>query len=290
LSLAYRHQRVQRLRRLLSRRSTRQEEGCLVAEGAKVVGEALAAGAHIESVYVDPAAAGLDELLQACLDAGGRVFDLAPGVLERVAGTVTPQPVLAVVADPTVALADLAARRPDLVVVCVDVRDPGNAGTLLRSAEAAGAGGVIVCDGSVDVTNPKVVRASAGALFHVPVVAGGDPAAVLDALSGWGLRRLGTAARRGTAYTAADLATPVAIVMGNEATGIPDALAGAIDEWITIPMAGRAESLNVGTAAAVLCFEAARQRRAAAGRAAPAGAPGAGGPAAAGRASRVAAP
>lgn len=264
MSLAYRHQRVQRLRRLLSRRSSRVEEGCLVAEGAKVLGEALAAGARVESVYVDPAsAAGLDGLLQACLDAGGRVFDLAPGVLERVAGTVTPQPVLAIVGDPTTTLDTLADRRPDLVVVCADVRDPGNAGTLLRSAEAAGAGGVVFCDGSVDVTNPKTVRASAGAVFHLPVVAGGEATAVLDAMTGWGLRRLGTAADRGTDYAAADLAGPVALVMGNEATGIPETLAGSIDEWITIPMAGRAESLNVGTAAAVICFEAARQRRAA---------------------------
>jgi TrmH family RNA methyltransferase len=274
LSLAYRHQRVQRLRRLLARRTARLVEGCFVAEGAKVVGEALAAGARIESVYVDAAAAPtLEPLLQACLDAGGRVFDLAPGVLERVAGTVSPQPVLAVVGDTTVTLEALGAGHPTLVVVCADVRDPGNAGTLLRSAEAAGAGGVVFCEGSVDVTNPKTVRASAGALFHLPVVAGGPAADVLEAVAGWGLRRYGTAARRGVAYTDADLAAPVALVVGNEATGIPAALHDLVDEWVTIPMAGRAESLNVGTAAAVICFEAARQRRSPGAAPTPAPAP-----------------
>jgi TrmH family RNA methyltransferase len=142
----------------------------------------------------------------------------------------------------------------------VDVRDPGNAGTVLRSAEAAGAGGVIFCDGSVDVFNPKTVRASAGALFHVPVVAGGDPAGVLDELGRAGLRRLGTAARGGQAYTDVDMTGPVAIVLGNEAHGLSVDVAGRLDGSITIPMAGKADSLNVGMAAAVICFEAARQR------------------------------
>jgi TrmH family RNA methyltransferase len=173
---------------------------------------------------------------------------------------VTPQPLLAVVPAVDVPLSHLLERPVDLVVVCVDVRDPGNAGTVLRSAEAAGAGGVICCDGSVDVFNPKTVRASAGALFHVPVVAGGDPDEVLDQLGRAGLRRIGTAARGGVPYTDADMTGPVAIVLGNEAHGLSRDLTSRLDGLITIPMAGRAESLNVGMAAAVICFEVARQR------------------------------
>ena len=230
-----------------------------MVEGVKVLSEALAAGVRIEAVYAAPGAPS--DLLQRAAAAGARVLDLAPGVLERVAGTVTPQPVLAVVPYLDVELE--ALRGADLVVVCVDVRDPGNLGTVLRSAEAAGAGGVICCNGSVDVYNPKTVRASAGSLFHVPVVAGGDPGDVLERIGTWGLCRLGAVARRGCDYSDVDLTRPTALVLGNEAAGLPRALVpgGLLDDEVTIPMTGRAESLNVGMAAAVLCFEAARQRR-----------------------------
>ena len=191
--------------------------------------------------------------------AGVDVQELAPGVLERVVDTVTPQPVLAVAPlldAPLDALVDAT-----FVVVCVDVRDPGNLGTVLRSAEAAGAAGVVCCDGSADVFSPKAVRASAGALFHVPVVTGGDPAEVLERLGGWGLTRWGTRPRSASPYDTVDLTGPTALVLGNEAHGLPDGLAGVLDGDLCIPLSGRADSVNVGMAAAVLCFEVARQRR-----------------------------
>ncbi|MEA3078047.1 MAG: methyltransferase, TrmH family [Actinomycetota bacterium] len=258
--LVFRHQKVQRLRRLLSRRSARQADGVFVVEGAKVLGVALDAGVVVESVYVGEPSAHDDPVVARALDAGVPVYELAPGVIDRVADTVTPQPVMAVVRTNDVALPSL--RGATMLVVAVDVRDPGNAGTLLRSAGAAGAGGVVFCDGSVDVFNPKTVRASAGSLFHVPVVAGGAAVAVLDEIAGWGVHRLGTIAAGGLDYADADLTAPVAFVLGNEAHGLDgDTLAGSVDGLVTIPMDGRAESLNVGVAAAVLCFEAARQRR-----------------------------
>lgn len=258
-----------------------------MVEGVKVVGEALASGMEIESVYVDRSGSpdgAVDSLLEAAYAAGSRVFDLAPGVLARVADTVSPQPVMAVVRHMDVPLAALrraaadgagagADAGADLVVVCVDVRDPGNAGTVLRSAEAAGATGVVCCDGSVDLFNPKTVRASAGSLFRLPVVAGGDPAEVLAELGSWGLSRLASTPRGGASYSEVDLTGPVALVVGNEAHGLPGGLDTLIDGWLTIPMAGRAESLNAGMAAAVLCFEAARQRRLA-GREGPEPGPG----------------
>jgi TrmH family RNA methyltransferase len=261
--LSYRHQKVQRLRRLISRRSAREAERVFVAEGAKVVDEALAGGAPIEALYVAPE--GRDApVVSAAHDRGARVYDLESGVMERVAGTVTPQPVLAVVGYIDVALAAVRDRRTNApLIVCVDLRDPGNAGTVLRSAEASGAAAVICCDGTVDIYNPKTVRASAGALFHVPVVSGGNPLEVLDEMTSWGVRRLATVARGGAVYDEFDLGRGVAFVIGNEAHGLPASLAGHIDATISIPMAGRSESLNVGMAAAVLCFEAARQRRAA---------------------------
>ena len=226
-------------------------------EGTKLVREALDAGAPIEGVFV--AANATDPVIDRAAEAGLLVFELAPGVLERIADTVTPQPVMAVVGMVDVDLD--AVRDSTFVVVCVDVRDPGNAGTVLRSAEAAGAGAVVCCTGSVDLYNPKTVRASAGSLFHVPVVAGGDPMHVLDTIAAWGLHRLGTDASGGIAYDEADLTKPVALVLGNEANGLPAEVRAGLDGCVTIPMVGRSESLNVGMAASVLCFETARQRR-----------------------------
>ena len=225
--------------------------------------EAISSGAPVESVYLDPGAAGIAEqaLAQRCLDAGARVFDLDDGVLVRVAATVHPQPVVAVVRRIDVPLETIGPRKPGLVVVCAEVRDPGNAGTVIRSAEAAGADAVVFCDGAVDPYNPKTVRASAGALFHVPFVAGGGSIAVLERLGAWELWRWATVAKGGTDYTEADLRRPGALVLGNEAAGVAGSLMPHVDAQLTIPMQGRAESLNVGMAAAVLCFEAARQRR-----------------------------
>ncbi len=256
--LALRHQKVQRLRRLLSRRTAREADGVFVVEGVKVLSEALDAGVGVESVYV-AAGSAVEPVAQRAYDAGARLYELAPGVLERVADTVTPQPVMAVV--PFVDRPLAAVRGAALLVVAVDVRDPGNAGTILRSAEAAGAGGVLFCDGSVDFYNPKTVRASAGSLFHVPVVAGGDPVVVLREMATWGVQRLATTATGGLDYTEIDLTGPVAFVLGNEANGLSSELEELLDNRVTIPIVGRSESLNVGMAAAVLCFEAARQRR-----------------------------
>jgi TrmH family RNA methyltransferase len=223
----------------------------------KLLAEAVAAGAAIEEVFVAPG--GDHEAVERAVAGGARRHDLAAGVLEQVADTVTPQPVAAIVGAVDVDLDALG--RDGFVVVCVDVRDPGNLGTVLRIAEASGASGVICCEGSVDTYSPKTVRASAGSLFHVPVVAGGEPLEVLDRLGRWELRRLGTDARTGTPYDEVPLTSPTAFVFGNEAHGLRPDLAAALDDTITIPMAGRTESLNVGMAAAVLCFEAARQRR-----------------------------
>ena len=239
----------------------RDAEGVFVVEGATLLGAALDAGAEVESVFVAAEAAGTGTtapVLDRVLGAGVRVYELAPGVLARVADTVTPQPLLSVVRIPA---ADAAALDgATFVVVCADVRDPGNAGAVIRAADAAGADAVLCCEGTADVFNPKTVRASAGSVFHLPVIRGGIPEDVLGGLARRGLRRLAAATRGGTPPDRSDLTGPLALVLGNEATGLPDGLAGHVDERLTIPMGGRAESLNVSLAAAVLCFEVRRQR------------------------------
>ena len=260
---------MRRLRRLLHKRATRWAERAFVAEGVELVRTALAAGVELEAVYVggrgpnDPAVEDVSVLAHA---AGLRVYALAPGVLDQVADTVTPQPVLAVFcAMVDRPLAELVAA--DLVVVCVDVRDPGNAGTVLRSADAAGADGVVFArrhgrplqpqDGALvgRIALPRA-RRGGGRSGHRPrrPRGGGAPAAR-------GRRP------RGDDYLDVDWRVPTALVLGNEAAGCRARSSPGSTARSGIPMAGRAESLNVGVACAVLCFEALRQRR----RAAPSG-------------------
>ena len=223
---------------------------------------ALDRGAEIECAYVGP---GADRAFTPLVDRL-RALDvpievLKEGVLERIGDTVTPQPVLAVASMALADLDDLGAYRP--VLVAVTVRDPGNAGTLLRSAEAAGTAGVVFCGNSVDPYAPKVVRSSGGAVFGIPVVEEDDPVKVLDALGRQGRRRLAAVATGGEHLERVDLTGSVAIVIGNEAAGLPPDLASHLDGNVTIPVDPPAESLNVGMAGTVLAFEAARQRRAA---------------------------
>jgi TrmH family RNA methyltransferase len=233
-----------------------------VVEGAELLRTALGAGKPVESVYLSPGGDDDPTVRAACAaaqEAGARLFPLAPGVLERVADTVTPQPVLAILPMMEGAVPEAVAR--GLLVVLVDVRDPGNAGTVLRTADAAGVGSVIFSGESVDPYNPKAVRASAGSIFHVPFSVHPDPVALAAELGGRGYRTLATVVREGDDYAGLDWSVPSALFLGNEAAGLGADVLGAVSAAVAIPMDGRAESLNVGVACAVVCFEALRQRR-----------------------------
>jgi TrmH family RNA methyltransferase len=257
------------LRRLIQRSSVRQSEGAFVAEGLKVVQAALDAGAPVNTIFIAAEGAtnpAVTELADEAFKRGARVFDLGPGVMERVADTVTPQPVCAIVGIDDLTLdALLATDGPAaggrLLLACVEVRDPGNLGAVLRTASASGTSGVVVCAGCVDPYNPKTVRASAGAIFNLPLVRGGEPGEVLRVLGGAGFELVGTTAGGGTDYLEMDLEGDVVLVLGNEASGLPDEVSAMLDRRLTIPMAEGTESLNVAMAAAVLCFEVARRRR-----------------------------
>jgi RNA methyltransferase, TrmH family len=264
------HRSVQRLRRLARRRSARTEEGAYVVDGPTLLDEALQAGVRLDEVIAEPDAPG--ELLDRCRAAGAVVRRARPGTLARATDPVQPQPVAAIAhldrAAPSASSAagvDAALDRlPEgaLVMVMVGVNDPGNAGTVLRSAEAAGAALVAFCDDSVDPYNPKCVRGSAGSLFRVPVVREAAAAAVVTTLRRQRVRCLGTVARGGVSYDEVDLVSGgVALVLGSESHGLPPELATELDGEVTIPMAGKVESLNLGMAATILGFEAQRQRR-----------------------------
>jgi TrmH family RNA methyltransferase len=253
---------VQRLRRLSRRRAARLEEGAFAIDGPTLVAEALRAGVELVEVLAEADAA--PEVLAAARAQGVEVRTVAAGVLERASDTTTPQGVVAVARRPEISVdaALAAAAGGPLAVVLVDVGDPGNAGTLLRAAEASGAAAVLFCGESVDPCNPKCVRASAGALFHLPVSAGGDPLAVLEALGEVGVQRAATVVRGGVPYHDIDLTGPLALVLGSEAHGLPAGLDAHLDLRCSIPMPGRSESLNVAMAGSILCFEALRQRTA----------------------------
>jgi TrmH family RNA methyltransferase len=241
---------IARLRGLARQRRERHAAGRFVVEGEKLVREVLDSALTVHRVIVaedDPPS----------LDA---VVEVVPRhQLERVASTTSPQPVLAEVELPTPDWNDLATSAP--VLVAVDLNDPGNVGTLARSAEAAGFAGLIVLGATADPWGPKTVRASAGALFRLPVVIESDAGRGLARLGELGFRRIGTRMDDATACDRADLSGPVALVLGSEAHGLGDAHAGAIDEWVSIPMAGHLESLNVAMSGAILTYEIGRQRR-----------------------------
>lgn len=247
----------------MGRRSSRVEQGVFVLESPKTLDEALDAAWPIECIYVLD---GADHpVLYRAGDAGIPIVLIDQVALHSVTGTVSPQPILA-----TARLigSDLDSLRGPLqaggfVVVGVEIQDPGNVGTMIRTAEAAGACGVVFTKGSADVTNPKVVRAAAGSLFHLPIVVDFDATELLMQLHEWGVTSWASAVlgEGVLPYHQADVGGSCALLLGNEANGLPALLVSAASRSITIPMAGNTESLNVAIATGVLAFEAARQRR-----------------------------
>jgi len=256
-----------RAARQLAKRAFRQRARSFLAEGPQAGGEALASGAAVTELFVTgPALARFGKLAAVAASRGATVHAVSGDVMTELAQTVTPQGLLAVCQFVDVPLAQLLAPGPRLVVVLASVRDPGNAGTVLRTADAAGADGVIFSGASVDPYNSKCVRASAGSLFHLPVVVDAPLAESVLALRGAGLRVLAADARaRRTldeAESAAGLGQPTAWLFGNEAWGLPGEALALADEAVAVPIYGRAESLNLAAAAAVCLYASARARRA----------------------------
>jgi RNA methyltransferase, TrmH family len=262
--------RVAAARRLI-RRAARDETGEFLAEGPQAVREALAGA--LAGVLVPPrelfatadALTRHKDLADLARRAGVRVSEVTPRAAAAMSETSTPQGMIAVCLAVDVPLATALAGHPRLVAVLADVRDPGNAGTVLRTADAAGADAVVLAGGSVDPYNGKAVRASAGSLFHLPVVRGADLTAALAAAREAGLTVLAAdGAGEDDLDELADtgaLATPTAWLFGNEAWGLPAAVGALADRRVRIPISSRAESLNLAAAAAVCLFASARALR-----------------------------
>jgi TrmH family RNA methyltransferase len=245
--------------RRLHRRRERDATRRFLAEGPQAVREALAKPGAVRELFAT--AAGLDrhaELARLAADGGVLVSPVTDDALAGLSDTVTPQGLVAVCDHLDVPLEEALATRPRLVAILAGISDPGNAGTVLRTADAAGAGAVVFAGDAVDPYNGKCVRASAGSLFHVAVVRGADPYQIVAGCRGAALRVLAADPYGGADLYHCGLDTPTAWLFGSEAHGLPPDLAAAADARVRVPIHGRAESLNLAAAAAVCLYSSAR--------------------------------
>jgi RNA methyltransferase, TrmH family len=250
----------------LTKKAFRERERAFLAEGPQAVAEALSFGAKVSDLFVTaPARSRHSDIVTTAEDAGVPVHLVSGEVMQELAQTVTPQGLLAVCGFVDVPLAALTRPAPALVALLANVRDPGNAGTVLRTADAAGAQGVVFADASVDPYNGKCVRASAGSLFHLPVAVGVRLEEAVAAMRAAGLRILAADGRAGRPLddpgVQARLGEPTAWMFGNEAWGLPPDLVALADEPVAVPIYGKAESLNLAAAAAVCLYASARAQQ-----------------------------
>ncbi|MFF1698035.1 TrmH family RNA methyltransferase [Streptomyces sp. NPDC058257] len=256
--------------RRLGKRNFRGKERLFLAEGPQAVREAAAhTDTLVELFATVDAAERYADIVGEARTAGARVHLADEDVIADISTTVTPQGLVGVCRFIDTPFDSILAARPKLVAVLAHVRDPGNAGTVLRCADAAGADAVVLTDASVDLYNPKCVRASVGSLFHLPVAVGVPVERAVKGLKDAGVRIL---AADGAGQDDLDdeldkgtMGTPSAWVFGNEAWGLPEETRALADAVVRVPIHGRAESLNLATAAAVCLYASARAQRAAGG-------------------------
>ncbi|CAH0206499.1 RNA methyltransferase [Plantibacter flavus] len=246
----------------LAKRPARQETGLFLLEGPQAVSEALQFRPDlILELYATPTALErYTDIGAAATDAGLEIEFVTEQVLESMADTVTPQGFIAVAQQFPTSIKDIFAGEPQLVVILEEVRDPGNLGTIIRAADAAGADAVVLSGRTVDLYNPKVVRSTTGSLFHLPVAVGVELPAVLERARAAGLQTLAADIKGEDLLVARSegvLARPTAWVFGNEARGLTDEHLELVDRAVTVPIYGRAESMNLATAASVCVFESA---------------------------------
>ena len=252
----------------LAKKAARVESGLFLLEGPQAVAEALTFRPQlVVELYATPSA--LDrhpDIAEAADNSDVDVEFVTEEVLDSMADTVTPQGFVAVCHQFPTALKDIFAAGPRLVAILEEVRDPGNAGTIIRAADAAGADAVVFSGRTVDLYNPKVVRSSTGSIFHLPVAVGADLGNVLERARAAGLSVIAADVKGDDLLTARNdgvLAQPTAWLFGNEAHGLPDEQLELADRVVTVPIYGHAESMNLATAASVCLYESAFAQRSA---------------------------
>jgi TrmH family RNA methyltransferase len=250
----------------LAKRDARSETGLFLLEGPQAVTEALTYRPELlVDLFATPTALErYSEIARAAAEAGLEVEFVSEVVIDAMADTVTPQGIIAVCRQFPTSLKDILGAEPKLIAILEEVRDPGNAGTIIRAADAAGADAVILTGRSVDLYNPKVVRATTGSLFHLPVAVGSELESVVEKAKGAGLQVIAADIKGAdllAARKAGALAAPTAWLFGNEARGLSDAHYALADWVITVPIYGHAESMNLATAASVCLYESAFAQR-----------------------------
>ena len=250
----------------LAKKGARSETGLFLLEGPQAVSEALTFAPHlVVDLFATPTALErYGDIAAAAAKADLEVEFVTEQVLDTMADTVTPQGFVAVARQFPTAVKDIFAAQPRLIAVLEEVRDPGNAGTIIRAADAAGADAVILTGRSVDLYNPKVVRSTTGSLFHLPVAVEATLQDVLDRARAEGLQTLAADIKGDDLLdvrTAGLLDAPTAWVFGNEARGLPDEFLTLVDRAVSLPIYGQAESLNLATAASVCLYESAFAHR-----------------------------
>lgn len=250
----------------LAKRTARSETGMFLLEGPQAVAEALTFRPElVVELYSTPTALErYTDIAETAVDAGVDVEFVTEQVLEAMADTVTPHGFVAVCHQFPTSAKDIFASKPKLVAILEEVRDPGNAGTIVRAADAAGADAVIFTGRSVDLYNPKVVRSSTGSIFHLPVAVGATLEDVRDRARIAGLQLLAADIKGDDLLAARNeglLFAPTAWLFGNEARGLSEEDLAAADRAITVPIYGHAESMNLATAASVCLYESAFAQR-----------------------------
>lgn len=249
----------------LTKRSARQETGLFLLEGPQAAREALAYRPDtLVEIFATPSALERHPELRASADdAGLDILFASESVLAAMADTVTPQGIVAVARQSPTSVRDIFASGPRLVAICEEVRDPGNLGTIIRAADAAGADAIVLTGRTVDPYNPKVVRSTTGSLFHLPVAVGVELETAIERAHAAGMRVV-AADVKGQEFLEhrATLAVPTAWLFGNEARGLDDEALARADLALRLPIYGAAESLNLATAASVCLYETAFAQRA----------------------------
>ncbi len=253
-----RHNTLLRELRAAFRRGELTEDGLCAIEGVKIIEEAVRSGLKFRAMFFSESGANRAGRLLPQIAANVEVLLLPDKLFLEAVPSESPQGVAALVRMATPSLADLI-ETAGLILVVAGIQDPGNLGTMLRSAEAFGASGVLMGEGTVSCYNSKVVRGSAGSVFRLPV-AKCKLAEVVAEMSQRGVRMVATSSHRGTVLKNAKLEAPLAIFVGNEGAGLPAAVMAAMDERVAIPHSERVESLNAGVAASIILYEAARRR------------------------------
>ncbi len=244
-------------------RSERTEEGSCAIEGMRIVEEAIRSGLRFRAVLFKESAQNLAERLLPQIGAQVETVLVPDSLFDGIVPSETPQGVAALVRLREFSLDDLLERvQVGPVIVVLGLQDPGNLGTILRSAEAFAAAGVILGEGTVSPLNSKVIRASAGSIFRLPVISAKKGIEqVLGSLRAHDVRLIATSSHKGTPIDAAWLTRPSAIFVGSEGSGLHKNLMSQMDELVAIPHSEHVESLNAGVAASIVLYEAARQRR-----------------------------